>query len=141
MPRIYDPQNEHDACGVGMVAQLDQISSHSIVADALTILENLEHRGASGADPESGDGAGILMQIPHEFVVKKFKEHGVDLPDSGLYGIGQWMLHPEANSSQKAAIEAACVHFGLRVLGWRDLPVASELLGAASKATEPRHSM
>lgn len=141
MPRIYDPQNEHDACGVGMVAQLDQVASHSIVADALTILENLEHRGASGADPDSGDGAGILMQIPHEFLKERFGDLGIDLPSTGLYGIGQWMLDPGTSLEQKVAIEEACVHFGLRVLGWRDLPVSSSILGEASRATEPLHAM
>ena len=141
MPKIYDPQNEHDACGVGMVAQLDQVASHSIVADALTILENLEHRGASGADPDSGDGAGILLQIPHDFLVDQFNKIGVSLPEQGRYGIGQWMLDFHTVDSQKAAIEAACAHFSLRIMGWRDLPVASNLLGAASRDTEPLHSM
>ena len=141
MPRIYDPQHEHDACGVGMVAQLDQLASHAIVADALTILENLEHRGASGADPDSGDGAGILMQIPHEFIVEHFAQLGISVPGKGEYGVGQWMLHPDSADHQKATIEASCNHFELRVLGWRDLPVASDILGAASRATEPLHSM
>ena len=141
MNRIYDPQNEHDACGVGMVAQLDQVASHSIVADALTILENLEHRGATGADPDSGDGAGILMQIPHSFLHREFGLIGIEIPELGTYGIGQWMLDPTSAVEHKATIEDACTHFGLRVVGWRELSVNSTILGAASRATEPLHAM
>lgn len=141
MTRIYDPQNEHDACGVGMVAQLDQVASHDIVSDALTILENLEHRGATGADPDSGDGAGILMQLPHVFLARVFGASGVDLPPPGRYGLGQWMFEPQHVQQHQSNVEAACAHFGLSVIGWRELPVKSEILGAASRKTEPIHVM
>ena len=96
MNQIYDPQGEHDACGVGMVANLDAIPKASTVSDALTILENLEHRGATGSDPDSGDGAGILLQLPHSFLDAVTSDLGISLPGRGLYGVGQWMLPCQA---------------------------------------------
>ena len=141
MKPIYDPQNEHDACGVGMVANLDNQPSHQTVNDALVILEKLEHRGATGADPDSGDGAGILLQVPDTFLREVFSVEGVDLPSAGNYGVGQWMLDAARASSQRQGIETACKQFGLSLIAWREIPVDSSLLGAASRATEPLHQM
>ena len=141
MKLTYDPQNEHDACGVGMVANLDAQPTNQTVLDALSILENLEHRGASGADPDSGDGAGILLQLPHDFLKEVFASDGLTLPEAGGYGIGQWMLTKGWADEQKMDIAAAFEQFGLDVAGWRDVPVDSSILGKASAATEPLHSM
>ena len=85
---LYDPANEHDACGIGMIANIHNDKSHRIIADGLRILENLEHRGAVGADPKAGDGAGILIQIPHDFFAGEAKRLGFDLPAAGDYGVG-----------------------------------------------------
>ena len=141
MNQIYDPQGEHDACGVGMVANLDARPSSQTVFDALTILENLEHRGATGSDPNSGDGAGILLQTPHAFLRAVTTELGIVLPEAGRYGVGQWMLPAAASDEAKSVIEEACASLGLTTLGWRIVPVASEILGAASASTEPSHQM
>ena len=89
---LYSPDFEHDSCGVGLVADLAHRSSHSTVEDALTILENLEHRGATGADPNSGDGAGILIKIPDGFLRSVTSEFAESLPPEGQYGVGIWML-------------------------------------------------
>ena len=141
MKQIYDPQNEHDACGVGMVANLDGNPTATTVSDALTILEKLEHRGATGADPNSGDGAGILLQLPHSFLTAVAGDQGITLPARGEYGLGQWMLPKDPTVDVRALIEQACAEVGLTTLGWRDVPVQSSILGAASLATEPIHSM
>jgi glutamate synthase (NADPH/NADH) large chain len=85
---LYDPANEHDACGVGMIANINNDKSHRVIADGLRILENLEHRGAVGADPKAGDGAGILLQIPHNFFVSEAKRLGFKLPGAGDFCVG-----------------------------------------------------
>jgi len=85
---LYDPRNEHDACGIGLLANIHNIKSHKTVEDGLRILKNLEHRGAVGADPKAGDGAGILIQIPHEFFAAEAGRIGFDLPAAGQYGVG-----------------------------------------------------
>ena len=132
---LYDPSFEHDACGVGIIADLTGVASRSTVVDALTILENLEHRGATGADPDSGDGAGILVQIPDAFLRSVF----ADVPAPGEYGVIQWMV-PSAESwtSARAAVDAALGRVGLSSGGWREVPVDSSLLGRAAAAGEPR---
>ena len=85
---LYDPQFEHDSCGVGCITNFKGIKSHAIVKDALTMLENMEHRGATGSDPDTGDGAGILIQIPHDFLEEQLQTFGIPLPKVGLYGVG-----------------------------------------------------
>src|SRR5665647_2079078 len=85
---LYDPAYEHDACGMGFVVNVNGSKSHDIIEDALTVLENLSHRGASGADDDSGDGAGILVQIPHNFFVRESEVIGFELPENGSYGVG-----------------------------------------------------
>ncbi|CAB4857944.1 unannotated protein [freshwater metagenome] len=141
MNQIYDPQGEHDACGVGMVANLDAIPTASTVSDALTILENLEHRGATGSDPNSGDGAGILLQLPHSFLAAVTQDLGISLPEAGQYGVGQWMLPAADSAESRVIIEEACTETGLTTLGWREVPVDSSLLGGASRGSEPVHMM
>jgi glutamate synthase (NADPH) large chain len=132
---LYDPTFEHDACGVGMVADLSARASHETVADALTILENLEHRGATGADVDSGDGAGILVQMPDAFIRSVFD----DVPERGDYGVAQWMVPRHAAFADlQPVIERHLARVGLRSLGWRDVPVDSSLLGPTSASSEPR---
>ncbi|MFM1892074.1 MAG: glutamate synthase large chain, partial [Pseudomonadota bacterium] len=133
---LYDPANEHDACGVGFVADIKGRKSHDIVAQGLTILERLTHRGAVGADPKAGDGAGLLMQIPDAFyrAVVDF-----DLPPAGEYAVGMMFLPQE--EATRAAIEAVLERFieqeGQHVLGWRKVPVDNRDLGESVRPTEP----
>ncbi|MFU2338421.1 glutamate synthase large subunit [Streptomyces albidoflavus] len=131
---LYDPRNEHDACGVGFVATLTGEPSHTLVDQALTVLRNLEHRGATGSEPDSGDGAGILTQVPDAFLRETA---GFDLPEAGAYAVGIAFL-PEAGTEEAAArIDALAAEEGLTVLGWREVPVAPALLGVTARATMP----
>ncbi|HUX04171.1 MAG TPA: glutamate synthase large subunit [Acidimicrobiales bacterium] len=133
---LYDPSFEHDACGVGMVADLSARASFATIADALTILENLEHRGATGADVDSGDGAGILMQMPHSFIRSVF---GEAVPEPGDYGVAHWMVPPELGEARaRSIIDAAMERVGLETRGWREVPVDSTILGPTSASVEPR---
>jgi len=134
-PSLYNSAFEHDACGVGMIADLTARPSHATVADALTILENLEHRGATGADVDSGDGAGILLQMPDSFIRALF---GDVVPAAGDYGVGFWMIPRDASrEAVTTEIAARFSALGLVTLAWRDVPVASSLLGPTSAASEP----
>ncbi|HSX97294.1 MAG TPA: glutamate synthase subunit alpha, partial [Streptomyces sp.] len=124
---MYDPRNEHDACGVGFVATLTGEASHALVEQALTVLRNLEHRGATGSEPDSGDGAGILSQVPDAF----FREvTGFELPEAGSYAVGTAFLPEHGADEATARIDAIAAEEGLTVLGWREVPVAPGLLGA-----------
>ena len=137
----YDPANERDACGVGFIADMHDRRTHAIVQQGLKILENLDHRGAVGADPKMGDGCGILTQIPHGFFADECSRLGFELPPAGQYAIGQFFL-PKAEEPRaiiEGIIEAALADEGLPLLGWRDVPVDPEDLGVAVKATEPHH--
>ncbi|MEU6625714.1 glutamate synthase large subunit [Streptomyces litmocidini] len=131
---MYDPRNEHDACGVGFVATLTGVASHALVEQALTVLRNLEHRGATGSEPDSGDGAGILLQVPDAFLREVA---GFELPEAGAYAVGIAFLPEDGTDETVAAIEAIAAEEGLNVLGWREVPVAPELLGASARATMP----
>jgi glutamate synthase (NADPH/NADH) large chain len=133
---LYDPSFEHDACGVGMVANLTASATHATVDDALTILENLEHRGATGADPDSGDGAGLLVQMPDSFVRAVFAD---DVPAKGEYGVAFWMIPKDlVLETVREAIDTTLASVGLCSIGWRDVPVDSSILGPTSAASEPR---
>ncbi len=132
-PTLYDPSFEHDACGVGMIADLTGSATFTTIDDALTILENLEHRGATGADVDSGDGAGILLQMPDAFVRAIFD---VTPPEPGAYGVAQWMV-PRWNDALREELDATFARVGLRTLGWRDVPVDSTVLGPTSRSSEP----
>ncbi len=138
---LYNPANEHDACGIGMICSIRNERSRKIVEDGLKILCNLEHRGAVGADPKAGDGAGILIQLPHEFFAAEMKALGFDLPAPDHYGVGQlFMPRDEAHRAAiAAAYEAAAQQEGLSIIGWRDVPVDSSVLGESVKPTEPAH--
>jgi len=138
---LYDPSLEKDSCGVGFIADIKGRKSHRIIADALEILCNLEHRGAVGADPRMGDGAGILVQIPHKFFAKKAKEIGFALPAPGEYAIGQLFLPTEATWRQiiRDIYGEMVAREGLTLLGWRDVPTDNSTLGESVKPTEPKH--
>ncbi|OAR25347.1 glutamate synthase subunit alpha [Streptomyces sp. ERV7] len=131
---MYDPRNEHDACGVGFVATLTGEASHELVEQALTVLRNLEHRGATGSEPDSGDGAGVLLQVPDAFLreVTSF-----ELPEAGAYAVGIAFLPVEDSAAAVAKIEAIAAEEGLTVLGWREVPVTPELLGNGARTTMP----
>ncbi|MEE1942209.1 glutamate synthase large subunit [Streptomyces sp. TRM 70361] len=133
---MYDPRDEHDACGVGFVATLTGEASHHLVDQALTVLRNLEHRGATGSEPDSGDGAGILVQIPDAFFRATA---GFGLPDAGSYAAGTAFLPTDGPAAAEATarIETIAAEEGLTVLGWREVPVAPQLLGATSRSTMP----
>jgi glutamate synthase domain-containing protein 2/glutamate synthase domain-containing protein 1/glutamate synthase domain-containing protein 3 len=133
---LYDPRYEHDACGVGMVARLDNVATHEVVTRAITALENLEHRGASGADPLTGDGAGILMQMPDELLRALA---GFDLPAPGAYGVLMCFLPNDdfARARVEGLLERTVGEEGQRVLGWRDVPVCPENTGATAAACRP----
>ena len=139
---LYDPRNDKDSCGVGFIADIKGRKSHQIVEDALQILCNLEHRGAVGADPRAGDGAGILTQIPHAFFARKAKALGITLPASGEYGIGVLFMPRDAERRDQVRkiFEQVATQEGLAVLGWRsDIPVDNSTLGETVKPTEPFH--
>jgi glutamate synthase (NADPH/NADH) large chain len=130
---LYDPANEHDACGVAMVATLNKLPTHKIVSKALTALRNLEHRGASGAEPDSGDGAGILIQIPDKFYRSIID---FDLPAVGQYATGIFFVNPGSDDYLKTVKQIATEE-GLEVLGWRDLPINSKSLGKTALSVMP----
>src|SRR5271169_1299502 len=136
---LYDPQFEHDSCGVGFLVNIKGKKSHEIVTAALQILLNLDHRGAVGCEPNTGDGAGILIQVPHDFFVAEAVKLGFKLPAFGQYGVGQLFL--PKNSGEREAIkkELAKIIFdeGQTVLGWRDVPVDNSSLGKTAVAAEP----
>ena len=136
---LYDPAYEHDACGIGFVAHVKGERSPEIVRYALELLENLAHRSAVGADAETGDGAGMLVQVPHAFLWRACRSIGVRLPEAGAYGVGMVFLPTDAAACARAErfIEESVIECGCRVLGWRDVPVDDGHLGAAAHATRP----
>src|SRR3974390_2085128 len=138
---LYDPALEKDSCGVGFIADIKGRRSHGIIEDGLRILCNLEHRGAVGADPRMGDGAGILVQIPHKFFAKEAKRLGFTLPSAGEYAIGQLFMPVAANWRQiiRDIYADVIAREGLKLLGWRDVPTDNSSLGESVKPTEPKH--
>ena len=135
---LYDPSFEHDACGVGMICNIDGSKIRSIVEDALTILRNLDHRGARGNDPETGDGAGILLQIPDRFFRDEL-QNNIELPIRGAYAVGMVFLSRERQRYDFGVklIERAARETGLTFLGWRDVPVDERVIGATALRTSP----
>jgi len=138
---LFDPTLEKDSCGVGFIADIKGRKSHKIIEDALTILLNLEHRGAVGADPRAGDGAGILVQIPHKFLVKKAAGLGIKLPALGHYAVGALFMPHDADWRREImdTYAAVAAQDGMAVLGWRDVPTNNATLGESVKPTEPVH--
>ncbi|MFD5872711.1 glutamate synthase large subunit [Streptomyces sp. NPDC060322] len=131
---MYDPRNEHDACGVGFVATLTGVASHELVEQALTVLRNLEHRGATGSEPDSGDGAGILLQVPDAFLRE---EVAFELPEAGSYAVGIAFLPADDSTDSVKQIEKIAAEEGLDVLGWRQVPVTPDILGNGARAVMP----
>ncbi|NED09994.1 glutamate synthase large subunit [Streptomyces sp. SID9124] len=131
---MYDPRNEHDACGVGFVATLTGVPGHEMVEQALTVLRNLEHRGATGSEPDSGDGAGILLQVPDTFLRA---EVPFALPDAGAYAVGIAFLPADDSADAVRELEKIAGEEGLTVLGWREVPVSPDILGNGARATMP----
>ncbi len=136
---LYDAQHEHDACGVAFVATLSGEASHDIVVKALTALRNLEHRGAAGAEPNSGDGAGILMSIPHRFFDEVSRESGFELPGAHAYAVGTAFIPGDAEAVAKTRrrIEELADEEDLAVLGWRDVPTDPSSLGETARSVMP----
>jgi glutamate synthase domain-containing protein 2/glutamate synthase domain-containing protein 1/glutamate synthase domain-containing protein 3 len=136
---LYDPAYEHDACGIGFVAQASGRASHRLVRDALQLLENLSHRSGVGCDPCTGDGAGILLQVPHLVLQRSCGELGFALPGEGAYGVGMCFL-PNASGDREAceaAVERVVAERGLTFLGWRDVPTDERVLGELAMRTVP----
>jgi glutamate synthase domain-containing protein 2/glutamate synthase domain-containing protein 1/glutamate synthase domain-containing protein 3 len=136
---LYHPAHEHDACGIGFVANIKGHKSHDIIEKGLQILINLTHRGACGCDPETGDGAGILIQIPHEFFARQCRKLGFTLPEPGQYGVGIVFLpvEPQQRLICEGIVERIAREEGLTALGWRDTPVNANAIGRQARASQP----
>ena len=136
---LYDPNFEHDACGVGFVVDLKARKSHDLIQKALQILVNLAHRGACGCEKNTGDGAGILLQTPHRFLVKECDRLGIRLPSPGEYGVGMVFLPTDAHDRQlcQGLFEQIILEEGQAVLGWRDVPTDHSPIGPTARLGEP----
>ncbi len=136
---LYHPRNEHDACGMGLVASIRGEKSHDIIRKGLEVLINLTHRGAAGCDPETGDGAGILIQVPHVFFARECGELGIQLPGPGDYGVAMVFLPVDRHSRLQCegVFERIATEEGLKVLGWRDTPVNGDAIGREARASQP----
>src|ERR1039457_6550351 len=136
---LYNPQFEHDACGIGFVASIKGHRSHDIILKGIQVLINLTHRGACGCDPETGDGAGLLIQIPHEFFARETAKLGYTLPYPGEYGVGQIFFPVERHQRLRCEgiIEKIVAEEGLKVLGWRDTPIDGTAIGRIARGSQP----
>ena len=136
---LYDPATERDACGIGFVASIRGEKSHTIVEQGIQILINLTHRGACGCDPETGDGAGVLIQIPHQFFARECEMLNFELPGPGEYGVGMTFLPVEKQPrlNCEGVLERIIQEEGLTVLGWRDTPVNGDAIGRVARASQP----
>ncbi|HEX7941621.1 MAG TPA: hypothetical protein VF488_07430, partial [Gemmatimonadaceae bacterium] len=137
---LYDPKrDERDACGVGFVAHVRGTPSHQIVRQGLQLLENLAHRGAVGCDPCSGDGAGIVVQLPHEFFRRECAQLGMELPRPGGYAVGFLFLPTDAGERRacELLLESIVEEEGQRVIGWRDVPADLAAIGPVARAAAP----
>jgi glutamate synthase (NADPH/NADH) large chain len=136
---LYRSEFEHDSCGTGFIANINGSKSNQIIYDALTMLENMEHRGACGCDPDSGDGAGILIQLPHEFLMEECSDIEVSLPQPGEYGVGM-IFFPKDSTLKKACrniIVNAAEKLAINLLGFRKLPVNASVIGETARSAEP----
>jgi glutamate synthase (ferredoxin) len=136
---LYRPEFEHDSCGVGFIVHLKGHRSHQLIDDGLTALENLHHRGASGAEVNTGDGAGLLIQLPHEFLRRECAQTGIRLPEAGQYGAGLFFASrdPRARAQAMALFGAIVEEEGQHLLGWRAVPTNNAALGATALEAEP----
>lgn len=137
---LYDPAFEHDSCGIGMVANIKGKKSHTIVKQAITVLRNLEHRGACGCEPNTGDGAGILLQKPHDFLVKAAGAAGLELPEFLDYGVGMIFLSPDKKKASEAVkrLEEIVKEENQELIGWRNVPTDNSSMGETAKSCEPQ---
>ena len=136
---LYDPAFEHDACGIGFVAHIKGIKAHQNVDDALTILENMEHRGACGCEINTGDGAGIMIQIPHEFFFDELLQKGIHLPDINEYGVG-FIFFPAEKGMKEECQEIfarAAEKLGIEIIGYRTVPINKSTIGPSALSVEP----
>src|SRR6201989_216400 len=136
---VYRPEFEHDSCGTGFITNINGHKSNQIINDALTMLENMEHRGACGCDPETGDGAGLLIQLPHEFLMEECSDLEISLPEPGEYGVGM-IFFPKESALKKACktiIDNAVEKLGLHTLGYRKVNVDSSVIGETARKAEP----
>ena len=136
---LYNPAHEHDACGIGFVASIRGHKSHDIIRKGIQVLINLTHRGACGCDPETGDGAGVLIQIPHKFFARECSRLGFELPAPGAYGAGMTFLPVEKHQRLQCEgiLERIIREEGLKVLGWRDTPVDPSAIGRVARGSQP----
>src|SRR5580693_3057429 len=136
---LYHPAHEHDACGIGFVASIGGHKSHDIIQKGIQVLLSLAHRGACGCDPETGDGAGVLIQIPHKFFARECEKLGFTLPKSGTYGVGMTFLPVEKHQrlTSEGILERIIKEEGLALLGWRDTPVYASAIGRVARASQP----
>src|ERR1700722_6881971 len=136
---LYHPAHEHDACGIGFVASIPGHKSHDIIRKGIQVLLNLAHRGACGCDPETGDGAGVLIQIPHKFFARECEKLGFSLPKPGTYGVGMTFLPVEKHQRLQCEgiLERIVREEGLKLLGWRDTPVYASAIGRVARASQP----
>ncbi|HEY2647063.1 MAG TPA: glutamate synthase central domain-containing protein, partial [Candidatus Acidoferrales bacterium] len=136
---LYRPEHEHDACGIGFVASIEGRKSHDIVLKGIQILINLAHRGACGCDPQTGDGAGILIQLPHAFFEREAANMGFSVPSPGQYGVGMVFLPVDTHDRLicEGIIEKIVREEGLSVLGWRDTPINGNTIGRLARASQP----
>jgi glutamate synthase domain-containing protein 2/glutamate synthase domain-containing protein 1/glutamate synthase domain-containing protein 3 len=136
---LYDPRQERDACGIGFVADIKGRKSHDVIVKGIEVLVNLTHRGACGCDPQTGDGAGVLIQIPHKFFLRECARLGFALPAAGEYGVGMTFLpvEPHARLQCEGIVERIVREEGLTVLGWRDTPIDGSAIGRVARASQP----
>ncbi|HKD74948.1 MAG TPA: glutamate synthase subunit alpha, partial [Ktedonobacterales bacterium] len=136
---LYDPRHEHDACGIGFVANIKGHKSHEIILKGIQVLVNLTHRGACGCDPETGDGAGVVIQIPHRFFARECARLGFTLPPEGEYGVGMTFLPVEKHQRLQCEgiLERIVREEGLTVLGWRDTPIDGSAIGREARNSQP----
>ncbi|TVX91785.1 glutamate synthase large subunit [Paenibacillus agilis] len=136
---LYDPQYEKDACGMGFVAHIKGQKSHDIVRQALTVLVSMEHRGGQGSEPNTGDGAGIMLQLPHRFFAQQMQEQGVELPEAGRYGVGMLFMSQDVRIRERheAELRRIVEDEGQTFLGFRTVPTNDETLGQSAKAVKP----
>ena len=136
---LYDPQFEHDACGIGCIANIKGRKSHGIVNQGIQILKNLAHRGGVGSEPDTGDGAGILIQMPHKFMQKVCKNEGIELPEKGDYGVGMLFLSPDRETREESlkTLSGIIAEEGQKLLGIRTVPVYDVCIGESAKEAMP----
>jgi glutamate synthase (NADPH/NADH) large chain len=134
---LYLPECEHDACGIGLIAQIKRKRSHQLVSDAILMLENMEHRGGCGAEPETGDGAGIMIELPFSLFEKEFEKNNMQLPDAGAFGVGMLFLPKPFWESGIALFQTLAEEMDFELVHQRSVPVDNRFVGPTARETEP----